>query len=97
MDAANILKPALSRGELQCIGATTIDEYKKNLEKDAALARRFQTVLVGEPSEDEAEQIVFGLRDRYEAFHKARITDEAVRGPGCRQIVGPVHFGPLSA
>lgn len=79
MDAANILKPALSRGELQCIGATTIDEYKKNLEKDAALARRFQTVLVGEPSEDEAEQIVFGLRDRYEAFHKARITDDAVR------------------
>lgn len=78
MDAANILKPALARGDLQCIGATTIDEYKKHLEKDAALARRFQTVLVGEPSESEAEQILFGLRDRYEAFHNARIEDEAV-------------------
>jgi ATP-dependent Clp protease ATP-binding subunit ClpC len=79
MDAANILKPALARGELQCIGATTLDEYKKHIEKDAALARRFQPVLVGEPSEDDAVQILFGLRDRYEAFHKARITDEAVR------------------
>lgn len=78
MDAANILKPVLARGDLQCIGATTIDEYKKHLEKDAALARRFQTVLVGEPSESEAEQILFGLRDRYEAFHNARIEDEAV-------------------
>ncbi len=78
MDAANILKPALARGELQCIGATTLDEYKKHLEKDAALARRFQTVLVGEPTEEDAEAILFGLRDRYEAFHKARITDEAV-------------------
>lgn len=78
MDAANILKPALARGELQCIGATTLDEYKKHLEKDAALARRFQTVLVGEPTEEDTEAILLGLRDRYEAFHKARITDEAV-------------------
>lgn len=79
MDAANILKPALARGDLQCIGATTIDEYKKHFEKDAALARRFQPVLVGEPTEDDAMAILFGLRDLYEAFHKARITDDAVR------------------
>lgn len=79
MDAANILKPALARGDLQCIGATTIDEYKKHFERDAALARRFQPVLVGEPTEDDAMAILFGLRDRYEAFHKARITDEAVK------------------
>ena len=79
MDTANILKPALARGDLQCIGATTIDEYKKHFEKDAALARRFQPVLVGEPTEDDAMAILFGLRDRYEAFHKARITDEAVK------------------
>lgn len=79
MDVANILKPALARGDLQCIGATTIDEYKKHFEKDAALARRFQPVLVGEPTEDDAMAILFGLRDRYEAFHKARITDEAVK------------------
>lgn len=79
MDAANILKPALARGDLQCIGATTIDEYKKHFEKDAALARRFQPVLVGEPTEDDAMAILFGLRDRYEAFHKACITDEAVK------------------
>ena len=78
MDAANILKPALARGELQCIGATTLDEYKKHLEKDAALARRFQTILVGEPSEADAEAILLGLRDRYEAYHQARITDEAI-------------------
>ncbi|MGN0956193.1 ATP-dependent Clp protease ATP-binding subunit [Megasphaera sp.] len=79
MDAANILKPALARGDLQCIGATTIDEYKKHFEKDAALARRFQPVLVGEPTADDAMAILFGLRDRYEAFHKARITDDAVK------------------
>lgn len=78
IDAANILKPALARGELQCIGATTLDEYKKHIEKDAALARRFQPVLVGEPSEADAVKILYGLRDRYEAFHKARITDEAI-------------------
>lgn len=79
MDAANILKPALARGELQCIGATTLDEYKKHIEKDAALERRFQPVMVDEPTPEDAERILFGLRDRYEAFHKAKITDEALK------------------
>lgn len=78
MDAANILKPALARGEFQVIGATTLDEYKKHIEKDAALERRFQPILVGEPSEEDALKILKGLRDRYEAFHKAKITDEAL-------------------
>ena len=78
MDAANILKPALARGEFQVIGATTLDEYKKHIEKDAALERRFQPVLVGEPSKEDALEILKGLRDRYEAFHKAKITDEAL-------------------
>ncbi len=78
MDAANILKPALARGEFQVSGATTLDEYKKHIEKDAALERRFQPVLVGEPSEEDALEILIGLRDRYEAFHKAKITDEAL-------------------
>ncbi len=78
MDAANILKPALARGELQCIGATTIDEYRKNIEKDAALERRFQPVTVGEPTAEEALAILKGLRDRYEAHHKVKITDEAL-------------------
>ena len=78
MDAANILKPELARGEFQVIGATTLDEYKKHIEKDAALERRFQPVLVGEPSEEDALEILKGLRDRYEAFHKAKITDEAL-------------------
>lgn len=78
MDAANILKPALARGEFQVIGATTLDEYKKHIEKDAALERRFQPVLVGEPSEEDALEILKGLLDRYEAFHKAKITDEAL-------------------
>ena len=78
MDAANILKPALARGDLQCIGATTLDEYRKNIEKDAALERRFQPVKVGEPSPEEALAILKGLRDRYEAHHKVQITDEAI-------------------
>lgn len=78
MDAANILKPALARGEFQVIGATTLDEYKKHIEKDAALERRFQPVQVGEPNEEDALEILKGLRDRYEAFHKAKITDEAL-------------------
>lgn len=78
MDAANILKPALARGEFQVIGATTLDEYKKHIEKDAALERRFQPILVGEPSEEDALKILKGLRDRYEAFHKAKITDAAL-------------------
>ena len=78
MDAANILKPALARGELQCIGATTLDEYRKNIEKDAALERRFQPVKVGEPTAEEALAILKGLRDRYEAHHKVKITDGAL-------------------
>lgn len=77
-DAANILKPSLARGELQVIGATTIEEYRKNIEKDAALERRFQPVTVGEPTEDEAVEILKGLRDKYEAHHKVKITDEAL-------------------
>ena len=78
VDAANILKPSLARGELQVIGATTIDEYRKYIEKDAALERRFQSVTVGEPTEEEALLILKGLRDRYEAHHKVKITDGAL-------------------
>ncbi|MGD1941494.1 MAG: ATP-dependent Clp protease ATP-binding subunit [Leptolyngbyaceae cyanobacterium] len=78
IDAANILKPALARGELQCIGATTLDEYRKHIERDAALERRFQPVMVGEPSIDETIEILHGLRDRYEQHHKLKITDDAL-------------------
>jgi len=78
IDAANILKPALARGELQCIGATTLDEYRKHIERDAALERRFQPVMVGEPSVDETIEILHGLRDRYEQHHKLKILDEAL-------------------
>ncbi len=78
IDASNILKPALSRGEIQCIGATTLDEYRKYIEKDAALARRFQTIMVDPPSVDEAIQILKGLRDKYEAHHRVKILDEAI-------------------
>jgi len=78
IDAANILKPALSRGELQCIGATTLEEYRKHIEKDAALERRFQPVMVGEPSVDETVEILYGLRERYEKHHKLIISDEAL-------------------
>ncbi|MBQ6818237.1 MAG: ATP-dependent Clp protease ATP-binding subunit [Clostridia bacterium] len=77
-DAANILKPSLARGELQVIGATTINEYRKNIEKDAALERRFQPVTVGEPTQDEAIAILKGLRDKYEAHHRVKITDDAI-------------------
>jgi len=79
VDAANIIKPALARGEMQVIGATTIDEFRKHIERDAALERRFQSVVVGEPTAEEAELILFGLRDKFEAHHKLRITDDAVR------------------
>ncbi len=82
MDAANIMKPALARGELRCIGATTLKEYKKYIEKDAALERRFQPVKVGEPTPKDTLEILKGLRDRYEAFHKAKITDEALKAAG---------------
>ena len=78
IDAANILKPALSRGEIQVIGATTLEEYRRHIEKDAALERRFQPVTVAEPSEEESVAIILGLRDKYEAHHKLKITDEAV-------------------
>lgn len=78
IDAANILKPALARGELQCIGATTLDEYRKYIEKDPALERRFQPIMVGEPTVEEAIEILKGLRDRYEAHHRTEITDEAI-------------------
>lgn len=78
VDAANILKPSLARGEIQVIGATTLDEYRKHIEKDAALERRFQPVTVGEPTEEEAVEILKGLRDKYEAHHKVKITDDAI-------------------
>jgi len=79
IDAANILKPMLARGEMQIIGATTLNEYRKYIEKDAALERRFQPVTIGEPSKEETVQILLGLRDRYEAHHKVRITNEAIQ------------------
>ncbi len=78
IDAANILKPALARGEIQCIGATTLDEYRKNIEKDAALERRFQTIIVEPPSVEETIQILKGLRDKYEAHHRVKYSDEAL-------------------
>ena len=78
IDAANILKPALARGELQCIGATTLDEYRKYIEKDPALERRFQPITVGEPTIEEAIAILHGLRDRYEAHHRVQITDASI-------------------
>ncbi|MBU3204207.1 ATP-dependent Clp protease ATP-binding subunit [Clostridium algidicarnis] len=78
IDASNILKPALARGEIQCIGATTIEEYRKHIEKDAALERRFQPIVVGEPTTEEALQILKGLRDKYEAHHRVKITDGAL-------------------
>jgi ATP-dependent Clp protease ATP-binding subunit ClpC len=79
IDASNVLKPALARGEIQCIGATTLDEYRKYIEKDAALARRFQEIIVNPPSKDETVEILKGLRDRYEAHHRVQITDAALR------------------
>ena len=78
IDAANVLKPALSRGEIQCIGATTLDEYRKYIEKDAALERRFQTIVVDPPNREESLEIMKGLRDKYEAHHRVRYTDEAL-------------------
>ena len=80
IDAANVLKPSLSRGEIQCIGATTLDEYRKHIEKDGALERRFQTILVEPPGRDESLEILKGLRDKYEAHHRVRYTDEALDG-----------------
>ncbi len=79
MDAANILKPALARGELQMVGATTIDEYRKYIEKDAALERRFQPIMVNEPSQEDTIEIIKGLRERYEKHHQVTISDEAIK------------------
>ena len=79
IDASNMMKPMLARGELQCVGATTLDEYREHIEKDAALERRFQPILVGEPTVEETIAILEGLRDKYEAHHKVKITDEAIR------------------
>jgi ATP-dependent Clp protease ATP-binding subunit ClpC len=79
IDASNVLKPSLARGEIQCIGATTLDEYRKYIEKDAALARRFQSIIVNPPNKEEAVEILKGLRDRYEAHHRVQITEEALK------------------
>ena len=79
IDASNVLKPALSRGEIQCIGATTFDEYRKYIEKDNALERRFQSIVVEPPNDEDAIEILKGLRERYEKHHRVKITDEAVK------------------
>ncbi|HEY5132681.1 MAG TPA: ATP-dependent Clp protease ATP-binding subunit, partial [Candidatus Krumholzibacteriaceae bacterium] len=79
IDASNMLKPALSRGEIQCIGATTLDEYRKHIEKDGALERRFQPIIINPPTEDETVRIIMGLRDKYEAHHRTKYTDPAIR------------------
>ena len=95
VDAANILKPALSRGELQCIGATTLDEYRKHIESDAALERRFQQILVEEPTIEETIEILQGIKVPYQEHHNVEITDEAIDGRG--QSVGPLCAGSLPA
>ena len=95
IDAANILKPPLARGELQCIGATTLDEYRKYIERDAALERRFQPVMVEEPTLEQTIEILNGIRERYEEHHKVKITDEAVQRR--RRAVDPLHHRPLPA
>ena len=95
IDASNVLKPALSRGEIQCIGATTLDEYRKYIEKDSALDRRFQVVMVEPSTKSEAVEILKGLRDRYEQHHHVQITDDAVGGG--RGTVEPLHHRPLPA
>jgi ATP-dependent Clp protease ATP-binding subunit ClpC len=88
-----VLKPALSRGEMQCIGATTLDEYRKYIEKDGALERRFQMIMVDPPSKDETIEILKGLRDKYEAHHRVQITDDALKR---RRALDPLHHRPLS-
>ena len=95
MDASNLLKPALARGELHCIGATTLDEYRKHVEKDAALARRFQPVFVNEPSVEDTVSILRGLKDKYEQHHGVRITEFGDRG--CGNAVASLHRRPISA
>ena len=95
MDAGNLLKPALARGELQCIGATTMEEYRKHIEKDSALERRFQPVMVEEPDVDTAVEMLRALRPRYEAHHKVEIDDSALSGR--RQAQPPLHQRPQPA
>ena len=95
IDAANMLKPALARGDLRCIGATTLNEYKKHVEKDAALARRFQTVMVGEPSVDDTIAILRGLKEKFEIHHGVRIKDCGHRRR--RHALAPLHRRPLPA
>ena len=95
VDAANILKPALARGELQCIGATTLNEYRKHIESDAALERRFQPVFVDEPSPEETIKILRGIRSRYEEHHRLAITDEALEAAA--RLVGALCAGSLPA
>ena len=95
MDASNLLKPALARGELHCIGATTLDEYRKHVEKDAALARRFQPVFVNEPSVEDTISILRGLKDKYELHHGVRITDARAGLGG--DAVASLHRRPLPA
>ena len=95
VDAANMLKPALARGELRCIGATTLDEYRKHIEKDAALERRFQPVFVGEPSVEDTIAILRGLKERYEVHHGVRIQDAAL--VAAATLVEPLHHRPLPA
>jgi ATP-dependent Clp protease ATP-binding subunit ClpB len=96
MDASNLLKPALARGELHCIGATTLDEYRKHVEKDAALARRFQPVFVSEPTVEDTISILRGLKEKYEVHHGVRITDSAPSSPrrSCRIATSPTAFCP---
>ena len=95
IDASNVLKPALSRGEIQCIGATTLDEYRKYIEKDSALDRRFQVVMVEPSTKDETIEILKGLRDRYEEHHHVQITDDAVEA--AVELSEPLHHRPLPA
>ena len=95
MDASNLLKPALARGELHCIGATTLDEYRKYVEKDPALQRRFQPVFVGEPTVEDTISILRGLKEKYELHHGVRITDARDRRGG--DAVEPLHHRPLPA
>ncbi len=95
MDAGNLLKPMLARGELHCIGATTLDEYRKYIEKDAALERRFQTVMVGEPTVEDTISILRGLKEKYEIFHGVQITDSALDRR--RRPLRPLHHRPFPA
>ena len=96
MDASNLLKPALARGELHCVGATTLDEYRKHVEKDAALARRFQPVFVSQPTVEDTISILRGLKEKYEAHHGVRITDPAIIAAAtfCPTATSPIDFCP---